>query len=303
MTPGNHVNIQFIQMLVVWVPTAAGWGPATAILNNSSTSVPRRMLTKRNGWSVPGTAQLPVGRRLFAGVPFYVSDLTKATRLICEAAETRSSGMDLHLLNAYSLALAERNSVYRSCLLAASGNFPDGKPISWITKLSKAPLNQVRGPSLFESVLDEGRSRNVRHFLLGSTPATLALLEKSLKGRYPGLNIVGSISPPFRDLTSEDYQVQDDKIAATKPDIVWVGLGTPKQDYEAQRLATQRGFLAIAVGAAFDFSAGTKREAPAWMTAAGIEWVYRFASEPRRLWKRYMVGNIIFLYSAIRRRS
>jgi N-acetylglucosaminyldiphosphoundecaprenol N-acetyl-beta-D-mannosaminyltransferase len=93
---------------------------------------------------------------------------------------------------------------------------------------------------------------------------------------------------------------QDNDIRSASPDIVWVGLGTPKQDFEVSRLASE-GFMAIAVGAAFDFSAGTKKTAPSWMTTAGLEWLYRFGSEPRRLWRRYLVGNVIFLKSAMRR--
>lgn len=245
--------------------------------------------------------QIPVARRHFAQIPFAVMSLTEATRTICELKDNRSSGFDVHLLNAYSISLAERNEDYRQCLVAASCNLPDGKPLSLMTKFSKQPLMQVRGPSLFERVMDEGREHGVRHFLLGSTSDTLALLEASLENRYPGVKIVGSMSPPFRDLTSEEHRIQDQRIAETHPDIIWVGLGTPKQDFEAQRLATESGFLAIAVGAAFDFSAGTKKEAPDWMTFFGIEWIYRFAAEPKRLWKRYLVGNLVFLYSTIRR--
>ncbi|MET3143553.1 UNVERIFIED_ORG: N-acetylglucosaminyldiphosphoundecaprenol N-acetyl-beta-D-mannosaminyltransferase [Arthrobacter sp. UYEF2] len=249
-------------------------------------------------------AQLPVSRRRFAGISFSVANLAQATKLIITAAvETRTGGLDIHLLNAYSLALAERSDTFRACLVEASDNFPDGKPLSWLTKLSKAPLKQVRGPSLFERVLDEGREQGVRHLLLGSTPETLALLEASLVSRYPGLHIVGSISPPFRNLSADDYETQDDEIASCRPHIVWVGLGTPKQDFEAQRLARQGDFLAIAVGAAFDFSAGTKKEAPPWMAHIGVEWIYRFGSEPKRLWRRYLVGNFVFLYSAVRRRG
>jgi N-acetylglucosaminyldiphosphoundecaprenol N-acetyl-beta-D-mannosaminyltransferase len=221
--------------------------------------------------------------------------------MICEVARNRGDGADIHLLNAYSVALAEQNVDYRKCLLTATTNFPDGKPLSLFTRWTSSPLKQVRGPRLFENVMDEGRGRGVRHFLLGSTPETLEKLKNALEHRYPGVQIVGVMSPPFRELTAAEIVDQDAKIADTKPDIVWVGLGTPKQDFEAQRLARSGRFMAVAVGAAFDFSAGTKREAPNWMSAVGVEWLFRFASEPRRLWRRYLIGNVVFIYSVLRR--
>ena len=147
--------------------------------------------------------------------------------------------------------------------------------------------------------MDRGREVSLRHYLLGSTPETLQKLQHSLESRYPGVRIVGSYSPPFRTMTPEELQKQDDEIRASGAEIVWVGLGTPKQDYEAARLASV-GIMCAAVGAAFDFSAGTKAVSPQWVTALGLEWLHRLLSEPRRLWKRYAWGNVVFLYAATR---
>jgi N-acetylglucosaminyldiphosphoundecaprenol N-acetyl-beta-D-mannosaminyltransferase len=205
---------------------------------------------------------------------------------------------DVHLINAYSVALADSDSTYRKSLSDAFCNFPDGKPLSWATALSRTPLSQVRGPRIFEETMNRGRVSGVRHFLLGSTPETLQALQESLERRYPGVVIVGSESPPFRKLSPEELNEQDDRLRILEPDIVWVGLGTPKQDYEVGRLA-ESGFLAVAVGAAFDFSAGTKPEAPAWMTKVGLEWMFRLASEPRRLWRRYLFGNVRFMWAVL----
>lgn len=242
-----------------------------------------------------------IENRNIAGIRFARSSIDEATTLICNLSQSNHSGHDVHLLNAYSLALAERDSTYRDCLEGASINFPDGKPLSILTKFSREPLGHVRGPSFFESVMDEGRNFGVRHFLLGTTEETLELLSAALRGRYPGVEIVGTLSPAFRSLTQSEIEQQDLIIRATSPDIVWVGLGTPKQDFEARRLARENGFLSIAIGAAFDFSAGTKRESPAWINRLGAEWIYRFASEPRRLWRRYFFGNFIFLWSITKR--
>jgi N-acetylglucosaminyldiphosphoundecaprenol N-acetyl-beta-D-mannosaminyltransferase len=206
-----------------------------------------------------------------------------------------SAGIDVHLLNAYSLALSSEDRAFQSVLANSKVNFPDGKPLALVTRFSKARLHQVRGPQLFNDVMRLGRSSRLKHFLLGSTEDTLRLLEAELVRRYPGVTIVGSFSPPFREMTNQELTDQDQVIRASGAHIVWVGLGTPKQDFEAHRIASEMPVIAIAVGAAFDFVAGTKPEAPAWMTKMGLEWVFRFATEPRRLWRRYLVGNVLFL--------
>lgn len=158
----------------------------------------------------------------------------------------------------------------------------------------------MRGPQLFLDVFDVGRQHGIRHFLLGSSPEVLDRLQDNLLKKYPGCDIVGIESPPFRPLSESELELQDRRIAATGPDIVWVGLGTPKQDWEAQRLASSIGATTIAVGAAFDFAAGTVREAPKWIRTIGFEWFFRLCSQPRRLWRRYLVGNSKFLMIAMK---
>ena len=113
------------------------------------------------------------------------------------------------------------------------------------------------------------------------------------------MRIVGVESPPFRVLSADELAQQDDRVLSSGADIVWVGLGTPKQDIESERLAAALPIVAVAVGAAFDFTAGTLQEAPAWMKSVGLEWFYRLIKEPRRLWKRYVFGNLRFLKAAL----
>ena len=141
----------------------------------------------------------------------------------------------------------------------------------------------------------------MKHFLLGSTPEVLELLQHKLLMRFPGARIVGSYSPPFRRLTMDELETQDELVRSSGAQIVWVGLGTPKQDLEAKRLSNELPVVAVAIGAAFDFTAGTAREAPNWMTKVGLEWVYRLISEPKRLWRRYFFGNARFLKVALSR--
>lgn len=211
-------------------------------------------------------------------------------------------GLSVHLINAYSIALARRDEGYRSALSGVGVNFPDGKPLSWVTRFSKAPLEQVRGPGFFNSVLDSGRKVDAKHFLLGGSDELLLRLKSNLETKYPGINVVGSYSPPFRALEAAEYEAQDAQISESGADIVWVGLGTPKQDHEVERLAQRLPVVACAVGAAFDFAAGMKKEAPRWMTAMGLEWLFRLATEPRRLWRRYLFGNLGFIIAVVKER-
>ncbi len=236
-----------------------------------------------------------------AGIAFRASTPEDATNWIVRTARS-GAGRHVHLLNAYSLALADANPQYRATILADAVNFPDGRPVSWASRVRRhdPPLQQVRGPGLFLDVLDAGRERKLRHYLLGSTPDVLELLRARIERDFPGAVLVGCESPPFREMTANELDERDRRIAACGADIVWVGLGTPKQDFEAQRLAASAPVVAVAVGAAFDFAAGTVREAPPWMSPLGLEWVYRLATEPRRLWRRYVFGNPRFIRAVVK---
>lgn len=222
-----------------------------------------------------------------------------ASRLVELAMSAKQKGLAVFFANAYTVSLADSDRAYRDVLNLGGLTFADGKPISWISRLlgHKPPVQQVRGPETFERVIQKGQEHHLRHFLLGSTPEVLDKLECNLRSRFPEALIVGKYSPPFRPLNAEELAEQDGRIRRSEAQIVWVGLGTPRQDFEAARIASTTTMLAIAVGAAFDFSAGTKPTAPAWMRASGLEWVFRLMSEPRRLWKRYFFGNLLFLKS------
>lgn len=228
-----------------------------------------------------------------------------AAREVCRLATCikELGGRAFHLVNAYTISLAAREPGYAELLDSSTANFPDGKPLTWWKHADMTRLQQVRGPQLFENVIDMGRPSNIRHYLLGSSPETLTLLQRELRRRFPGVAIVGAYSPPFRKLSEEELARQDAAILESGADIVWVGLGTPKQDWEVSRLASALPVVSIAVGAAFDFSAGTKKTAPELLSKLGLEWFFRFLTEPRRLWKRYLIGNVVFLRSVICHRA
>jgi N-acetylglucosaminyldiphosphoundecaprenol N-acetyl-beta-D-mannosaminyltransferase len=239
-------------------------------------------------------------RHWVGAVEFVSSSPKLACELIISIAKERA-GIHVHLANAHTVALADQSADYRDILSTPALNFPDGKPIGWVSALrGQSPrLKQVRGPQLFLDVFNQGRPHGIQHYLLGSTPEVLDLLEHSLTLRFPGIEIVGVESPPFRKQSMAELRGQDERIRDSGAHIVWVGLGTPKQDVEARRLACEMPVVAIAIGAAFDFAAGSIREAPGWMAKVGLEWVYRLIREPRRLWKRYIFGNARFLKAAL----
>jgi N-acetylglucosaminyldiphosphoundecaprenol N-acetyl-beta-D-mannosaminyltransferase len=246
--------------------------------------------------------ELAIETHPIGGLEFQSIGPNAAAELVVELASTRT-GVHVHLANAYTIALADRDDAYRQ-LINRGVAFADGKPITWVSRLArhKPRIQQVRGPQFFLDVLDIGRSSGVRHFLLGSTDGLLDLMRARLAERFEGIEIVGSYSPPFRPLTADETAAQDELIRQSDADVVWVGLGTPKQDIEAARLALSTTRPAVAVGAAFDFAAGNLRVAPIWMQRAGLEWSFRLASEPRRLWRRYLFGNLRFVWAVVRRR-
>lgn len=244
---------------------------------------------------------LPVTTQLIGGLQFQILGPNAAANHVVELARSRG-GSHVHLANAFTIALADRDEAYRS-LINQGVVFADGKPISWLSRLygQTPPIKQVRGPQLFLDVLDVGRSADLRHFLLGSTDEVLDRLRTRLTARFNGVEIVGSYSPPFRPLTDEEIAYQDRLILQSDADVVWVALGTPSQDVEARRLALSTNRATVAVGAAFDFTAGTLRIAPDWVQRIGLEWLFRLLTEPRRLWRRYLFGNARFVWAALRR--
>jgi N-acetylglucosaminyldiphosphoundecaprenol N-acetyl-beta-D-mannosaminyltransferase len=237
----------------------------------------------------------------FLDLPIAATSADDAVEAVLRSAYDEPT--TFRLINAGTLNAAWARSEYWDLLRGEGVNLPDGKPLSAVLTWTTArhiPCEQVRGPWLFEQCLDRGRDRGTRHFLLGATDATLQDLQKEIACRFPGAEVVGAYSPPFGKRTDQDVRDQDQSIVASGANIVWVALGTPKQDAEALRIYKRTGLATAAVGAAFDFTAGTVRTAPVWMSRSGLEWLYRFASEPRRLWRRYLFGNARFLSLAAR---
>jgi N-acetylglucosaminyldiphosphoundecaprenol N-acetyl-beta-D-mannosaminyltransferase len=169
---------------------------------------------------------------------------------------------------------------------------PDGMPIVWILKIAGFKyVDRVYGPDLMNELCRVSLESGYKHFFYGNTDAVLSDLKEKLEEKYPGIQIAGSIAPPFRELTIQENEEICKQISASGADILWVGLGSPKQElwmYHHQgRIDVP---VMIGVGAAFDFLSGNKPQAPRWIQRSGLEWFYRFLQEPRRLWKRYLLG-------------
>lgn len=241
---------------------------------------------------------MPFHREQVAGVPFGVTNLTEAVEWLLATAATRK-GIAVRLANAYCIALSSKDVDYRRILTGEGVNLPDGTPVVWALRRKRLDgdlrAQRVRGPSFFVSALDRSQSRDLSHYFLGATDETLAALAKQIESRFPDVRIAGYYSPPFGELDADFYRISESKIKKAEPDIVWIGLGTPKQDFAAHRLAQSLGIPCVGVGAAFDFVAGTVSEAPLWVQNSGFEWLFRLLSEPRRLWRRYLFGNFRFL--------
>jgi N-acetylglucosaminyldiphosphoundecaprenol N-acetyl-beta-D-mannosaminyltransferase len=212
------------------------------------------------------------------------------------SSRPRDRAMVVTVCNVHSVMSARRNYELRDAIGESEIATPDGVPLVWgLRRLGRPEQSRVYGPELMRRALVESEERGWKHYLYGSTPETLNLLEKAIESLAPMAQIVGSHSPPFRQLTDDEAEAALDAIRASDADIVWVGLGMPKQELWMHAVRDRlTGIAVVGVGAAFDFIAGTKKQAPGWVQRAGMEWLYRLAQEPRRLWRRYIWNNPMF---------
>lgn len=199
-------------------------------------------------------------------------------------------------LDVHALMESQKDEEVRRIYNAAGMVTPDGMPLVWMLHRKGHPFaDRVCGPDLMPALLRHSEARGYRHFLYGSSTRTLGKLSENIRRQYPRAELVGSFSPPFRELTDSENSKIDRLINAAKPDIVWVGLGAPKQDrwMMAHRCNLSAPVL-IGVGGAFDMLAGVVHRAPSFLQHTGCEWMFRLYQEPGRLWKRYLKANSQF---------
>lgn len=205
------------------------------------------------------------------------------------------------ICNVHSVITTRQDPAFGAVVESADLATPDGAPVAWMLRRLGFPTQQrINGPDLMARYCAEAARRGESIFLYGGTEATLKRLERVLLERFPGLRIAGAVSPPFRPLTPEEDAAAVRAINESGAGIVWVSLGCPKQELWMAEHRGKVNAVMVGVGAAFDYLAGTITRAPLWMQHAGLEWAHRLASEPRRLWRRYIVTNTLFVLGVVR---
>lgn len=232
------------------------------------------------------------------GIKISMVDVVLATQRITEAASCRAS-LEVHLCNAYTLSTAHKDLRLRAALERAHLNLPDGTPVARLSGLGAAP---VRGPELIRAVMMATAHREVAHYLYGGGDGVAKEAARKIEAASPGTAIAGFETPPFAAVDVLDLTAVAARATAAGASILWVGLGTPKQDYAVPVLAAHFAGPVVPVGAAFDFLAGSVRESPAWLHGSGLEWAHRLAQEPRRLWRRYTLDSLNFIRLVARER-
>lgn len=242
----------------------------------------------------------PRQREEVLGVLVDVLDWTTAVGCICDWAARRESRY-VSICDAHSIVRATRDVPHGRHIAHADMVTPDGWPVAaMLRRLGHPQQERINGPDLMTRLLVEAESRGLGVYVYGTTDRTLAALQAALSVAYPALRIVGLHSPPFRALTPEEDAADIARIHASDAHLVMTGLGCPKEDRWMFEHRGRVQAVMLGIGAGIDFHAGTVARAPAWMRDHGLEWLFRLTQEPRRLWRRYLVHNTLFVVGALR---
>ena len=229
------------------------------------------------------------------GVGISVLNLPAARDAIAGAVRDRRKGY-VCVTGVHGVMEAQDDDAFKKILNGAFLCTPDGMPMVWMGKINgHSEMRRVYGPDLMLEVCKWSEKSGAIHFFYGGADGVACLLAQKMKVKFPKMEIAGTFTPPFRALSDGEFRDLRRTISNTQPDILWVGLSTPKQEkFMAELLPKLDVTLMIGVGAAFDFHSGRMRQAPRWMQRSGLEWFYRLCSEPRRLAKRYFKNNPLF---------
>jgi len=231
------------------------------------------------------------------GIPLALTDYDGTISLVDSVVRERQHGY-ICVCNVHAVMASGEDPELRAALLGSTINVPDGQPLVWaINALGYSLTGRVYGPELMWRACAHAARTGQRFYLYGGrNQGSLVQLALNLRQKHPGVKIVGGYSPPHRALTEEEQAAVAEEINRSRADVVWVGIGVPKQEkWMAEMRPYLEAPLLIGVGAAFDFHAGLVPQAPMWLQEAGLEWAYRLAHEPRRLWRRYMRYNPRFM--------
>jgi N-acetylglucosaminyldiphosphoundecaprenol N-acetyl-beta-D-mannosaminyltransferase len=241
---------------------------------------------------------LEITRFRLLGAPIAGTNLPSAIQAVISWIQRGDRGRTVTFSNVHVLVEGVRNPKFSKMLRESDLNFPDGMPLVWCgrKKVGKN-VRRVSGPDFLPAFCAATAHMNLRHFFYGGRDGVAAKAAEELQKKNPGMCVAGHYSPPFRPLTREEDEEIVRSINATRPDVVWVSLGCPKQEIwvDEHRNSLDVPVL-LAVGLALDIAAGSKSRAPHLLRKYGMEWAYRLFQEPRRLWKRYVLYNSIFLF-------
>lgn len=235
------------------------------------------------------------------GVNIAVTNMDETVKYLEENIESLR-GKYITVCNGHTSVMAFEDMEYRNVQNNAALSLPDGEPLSIVSRRrGYKEAQRVTGPDLMEEMFKRAEEGNgLRHYFYGGTQETLDRLKEGLERNYPNLVVAGMYSPPFRTLTYIEKQEDVERINASHADIVWIGLGAPKQECWMYEQKGKLGGVAIGVGAGFDYHAGKLKRAPKWMQKISMEWFVRLLQDPKRLWKRYLVTNIKFIWYVLK---
>ncbi len=239
------------------------------------------------------------------GVPLALTDYDEMLGWMAAMIVSRRRAY-LCACNVHTVTASREDAELRAALLRSTLNVPDGQPLVWALNALGHPLSsRVYGPELMTRACAQAAAEGHRFYLYGGrNQGALVQLALNLRQRHPGIKIVGGYSPPHRELTDEERTAVATEINRSRADMVWVGIGVPKQEkWMAKMRPRLEAPVLIGVGAAFDFHAGLVPQAPNWVQESGLEWAYRLSREPRRLWKRYLRYNPLFVAAFARQLS
>jgi N-acetylglucosaminyldiphosphoundecaprenol N-acetyl-beta-D-mannosaminyltransferase len=236
------------------------------------------------------------------GVQVHAQPFDMAIQTLLDWAQEQDGRRYVCTCPVFTVMACQEDSAARQAVNGADMATADGMPVVWVQRWwGYRGAERVYGPDVLRALCEKSAGTGIRHFFWGGLPGTVEQLGTALKTRYPHLEIAGVFAPPVGPLESEPLPEMVERLNSADPQIVWVGLGSPKQDqWMALYRPALNAPLLIGVGAAFDFVAGTKRQAPIWMQRSGLEWLFRLIQEPGRLWKRYLLYNPRFVWGILR---
>jgi N-acetylglucosaminyldiphosphoundecaprenol N-acetyl-beta-D-mannosaminyltransferase len=230
------------------------------------------------------------------GIGVHAVNIPSALAIISSAIERRQKGY-VCVTGVHGVMEAQRDPEFRNALASAMLVVPDGMPTVWIGHWQgHNNMRRVFGPELMLEFCRHSVNRGYTHFFYGGQPGVADELASAMNNRISGLKVVGTYTPPFRALNDAEQRELKRRFDVANPDVVWVGLSTPKQEkFMANTIAELNCRVMVGVGAAFDFHTGRLKDSPQWMKTAGLQWFHRLCQEPSRLWKRYLINNCSFL--------